>query len=108
MPLESYRRAQRVDLERWDNGATSGIYRCDIETNAVNDDDGRETVYVGLYASGGVCVCVYVCVCVSVCVCTCVYMTLYSYIMILATSMGVASLQMTIKTTLSSQSQPFD
>ena len=32
---------------------TSGIYRCDIETNAVNDNDGRETVYVGLYTSGG-------------------------------------------------------
>ena len=31
----------------------SGIYRCDIETVAVNDDDADiitgETVYVGLY-----------------------------------------------------------
>ena len=36
-------------------GTTSGIYRCDIETNAVNDNDGRETVYVGLYTSGGEC-----------------------------------------------------
>ena len=52
-PLYSYSTAQRVDLERWGNGAPSGIYHCDIETNAVNDDDGRETVYVGLYASGG-------------------------------------------------------
>ena len=47
------REAQQVDLRRRNNGDTSGIYRCDIETNAVNDDDGRETVYVGLYASGG-------------------------------------------------------
>ena len=30
------------------NGGTSGIYRCDIPTS-----DGRETVYVGLYTSGG-------------------------------------------------------
>ena len=59
---------QRVDLRRRNtSGDTSGIYRCDIETNAVNDDDGRETVYVGLYASGGVCVCVCVCVCVVWC-----------------------------------------
>ena len=47
------RGAQRVDLHRRNNGDTSGIYRCDIETYAVNDEDGRETVYVGLYASGG-------------------------------------------------------
>ena len=34
----------------------SGIYRCDIPTVAVHDDNDlsvRETVYVGLYASGG-------------------------------------------------------
>ena len=47
------REAQQVDLRRRSNGITSGIYRCDIETNAVNYEDGRETVYVGLYASGG-------------------------------------------------------
>ena len=41
------------------NNPTSpvGIYRCDIPTNAVHDDDDtsvRDTVYVGLYtASGG-------------------------------------------------------
>ena len=45
------RGAQRVDLRRRNNGATSGIYRCDIQV----DDDGRETVYAGLYASGGEC-----------------------------------------------------
>ena len=47
------RAAQRVDLRRRNNGGTSGIYHCDIETNAVNDEDGQETVYAGLYASGG-------------------------------------------------------
>jgi len=47
------REAQQVDLRRRNNGGISGIYRCDIETNAVNDEDGHETVYVGLYASGG-------------------------------------------------------
>ena len=35
------------------SGGTSGIYRCDIETIAVTNNDGRETVYVGLYTSGG-------------------------------------------------------
>ena len=51
--IYEYRGAQRVYLYRRNNGDTSGIYNCAIETNAVNDDDGRETVYVGLYASGG-------------------------------------------------------
>ena len=51
--IGEWRLAQRVDLRRRNNAATSGIYCCTIETNAVNDDDGRETVYVGLYASGG-------------------------------------------------------
>ena len=44
---------QVVALRYTGSGGTSGIYRCDIETNAVNDNDGRETVYVGLYTSGG-------------------------------------------------------
>ena len=50
---------QRVNLLRT-NSATSpvGIYRCDIPTNAVHDDDDTSVrdapVYVGLYtASGG-------------------------------------------------------
>jgi len=48
------REAQRVDLHhRGRSDVTSGVYRCTIETNAVHDDDGRETVYIGLYASGG-------------------------------------------------------
>ena len=46
----------RVELHyrpRINNGVANGIYQCTIETNAVNDEDGREIVYVGLYASGG-------------------------------------------------------
>ena len=52
------RQAQRVDLRRRNDAGTSGIYRCTIETTAVHSDDNsdmttRETVYAGLYASGG-------------------------------------------------------
>ena len=52
------REAQRVDLRRNTNANSStGIYRCDIPTNAIYDDNDisvRDTVYVGLYtASGG-------------------------------------------------------
>ena len=48
------RGAQRIDLRRRNNAldlSPSGIYRCEIPT-----DDGdlvRETVYVGIYDSGG-------------------------------------------------------
>ena len=49
---------QRVILRRRNNAdMPSGIYRCDIPTNAVHDNDDisvRESVYVGLYASGGI------------------------------------------------------
>ena len=48
-----YRFAQRVVVLYGGSGGTSGIYRCDIETNAVNNNDGHETVFVGLYTSGG-------------------------------------------------------
>ena len=51
--IYEHRGNQQVDLRRRNNGNTSGIYLCTIETNAVNDEDGRATVYVGLYASGG-------------------------------------------------------
>ena len=49
---------QSVDLRRRNNANSPvGIYRCDIATNAVHDDNSnsvRDTVYVGLYtASGG-------------------------------------------------------
>ena len=50
--------AQRVELRRRNNATSpSGIYRCDIQTDAVHDYDDisvRETVYVGLYATGGI------------------------------------------------------
>ena len=51
------RDAQQVTLRRRHNAmGPSGIYRCDIQTVAVHDDNDlsvRETVYVGLFASGG-------------------------------------------------------
>ena len=53
VPIGLGRGAQRVIIRRT-NDATgpTGIYRCDIATNAVHDDSDisvRETVYVGLY-----------------------------------------------------------
>ena len=59
--FEARQMSQRVDLRhRGTGGATSGIYRCAIETNAVRSDNSsdattREAVYAGLYASGGEC-----------------------------------------------------
>ena len=51
------RGAQRVDLRRRNNAnMPSGMYCCHIATNTVNDDNDtsvRESVYVGLYATGG-------------------------------------------------------
>ena len=44
---------QRVDLRFLGRGDISGIYHCDIETTSVNDENGWETVYVGLYSRGG-------------------------------------------------------
>ena len=49
------RGAQRVELRHTSKGE-SGIYRCDIATNAVHDDTDisvRDTVYVGLYIDEG-------------------------------------------------------
>ena len=49
------RGVERVDLRRRKQGA-SGIYRCDIPTNAVHDYPDisvPDTVYVGLYLMGG-------------------------------------------------------
>ena len=45
------REAQRVDLRYEGSEGTSGVYHCEIDTNAVN----KETVFVGLYTSGGQC-----------------------------------------------------
>ena len=55
--IHEARLAQRVDIRR-DNNANSpsGIYRCDISTDAVHHETNtsvRDTVYVGLYATGG-------------------------------------------------------
>ena len=47
------RGAQLVVVHYTGSGGTSGIYCCDIDTGAVNDNNGHETVYVGLYTSGG-------------------------------------------------------
>ena len=51
------RQAQVVHIRRRNNPTgPSGIYRCVIATNAVHDDSDQsvgETVYVGLYSSGG-------------------------------------------------------
>ena len=54
--IRKRRGPKRIDLRRINNNnvtSPSGIYRCDIETIAVNDDDFitimGETVYVGLY-----------------------------------------------------------
>ena len=44
---------QRVDVRRRGSQKISGLYRCEIETNAVNNQSGNETLYAGLYTSGG-------------------------------------------------------
>ena len=49
------RGAQRVELRRTNATGPTGIYRCNIATNAVHDDTDisvRDTVYVGLYTTG--------------------------------------------------------
>ena len=50
--------AQRVDLHRRnDADMPYGLYRCDIPTDTVHDDDDlsvTESVYVGLYPSTGI------------------------------------------------------
>ena len=47
------RQAQRVDLRCNSGTEPTGIYHCDIPTDAVHDNGMRETVYVGLYTSDG-------------------------------------------------------
>ena len=47
------RSAQRVDVYYRGSGGISGIYRCDIETNAVNNNSGHVSLFGGLYTSGG-------------------------------------------------------
>ena len=57
VPFGEARGAQRVEIHTGiDTPQISGIYRCDIPTNAVHDVSDisvRDTVYVGMYASGG-------------------------------------------------------
>ena len=47
------RRDRLVVLRYTGSRTTSGIYRCDIETNAVNNNSGNVSLFVGLYTSGG-------------------------------------------------------
>ena len=49
------RQNQRVELHHTVSTAMepTGIYRCDIETNALHDNGMNGTVYVGLYTSDG-------------------------------------------------------
>ena len=54
-----FRKNQQVDIHRnyYNAIPPSGIYRCDIPTNAVHNDSDisvRETVYTGIYATGGI------------------------------------------------------
>ena len=56
-PIVEVRSAQQVALHPlkvfFSSPFTSGIYRCDIPTND-NDIAVKETVYVGVYATGGI------------------------------------------------------
>ena len=54
--LTEARGYHRVDIHMLYGDSPSGIYRCDIPTNAVHDAEDisvRDTVYVGLYVTGG-------------------------------------------------------
>ena len=54
--LYQSRSEQTIHLNRRnDASGPSGIYRCDVPTNAVHDNDTsmRESVYVGVYSTGG-------------------------------------------------------
>ena len=58
--VHEVRGAWRVDLRRRNNADMSyGIYRCDIAIQD-NDTSVTESVYVGLYASGGTCTYMYI------------------------------------------------
>ena len=53
--IVEYRRAQRVYFRRINPTVMgpTGIYSCDIETDAIHGNGMRERVYVGLYTSDG-------------------------------------------------------
>ena len=48
--IRENRSAQQVELRSLGGDGVSGVYRCDIATNA---SSSSESVYVGLYSSGG-------------------------------------------------------
>ena len=55
-PIYLGRSAQRAIIRRTSATGPTGIYRCDIPTNAVHDDSDisvRDTIYVGLYPTDG-------------------------------------------------------
>ena len=55
VPIGLGRGAQIVTIRRTTATGPTGIYRCDIATNAVHHDTDisvRDTVYVGLYTTG--------------------------------------------------------
>ena len=66
--ISEARGPQRVDMRCSNNvDMPSGIFRCRIATEAVHDDSDisvRESVYVGLYASGGIYVHTYIHTCI--------------------------------------------
>lgn len=55
--LSQRRYAQRVTIEQYyyydENTLPLGIYRCDIPTIAIHDNNIRESFYVGLYPPNG-------------------------------------------------------
>ena len=51
--VHEHRSNQLVALQYTGSGGTSGIYRCDIETIAVNNNNGNVSLFVGLYTNGG-------------------------------------------------------
>ena len=56
VPIGEGRSPQGVVIRRTTATGPTGIYRCDIPTNAVHDDTDqsvRDTVYVGLYPADG-------------------------------------------------------
>ena len=56
VPIGLGRTAQIVTIRRTTATGPTGIYRCDIPTNAVHDDTDfsvRDTIYVGLYPTDG-------------------------------------------------------
>ena len=60
VPIGLGRGAQRVVIRRTFATGPTGIYRCDITTNAVHSDTDQsvgETVYVGLYPADGIKLC---------------------------------------------------